>query len=196
MQTDGFDRHLHPAGEAPVVVLHNSKRKLTPMRFSLVPRWSTEPKVKFATHNARIESVTEKPAWRQPFQTQHCLVPMTAFYESVYEGPNAGHIVKFSHVEDQLLWAAGIFDFWEKPGSNEKGFFSFSILTREPSQFILDNGHDRTPIFIPGPLQTAWLSNINKNPGDIVRDLLAETYHPELKVEIERPLKPGWEKKA
>ncbi|MCC2678783.1 MAG: hypothetical protein K0R29_1359 [Pseudobdellovibrio sp.] len=202
LQMDEFNERLHPGGLAPVVVLQNSKQKVTPMRFSMIPSWSKEPKVKFATHNARIESITEKPAWRLPFQSQHCHVPVTAFYESVYTGPFAGNVIKFTHINDELLWSAGIFDFWKPqeptadPEQKDQGFFSFAILTREPSKFILDHGHDRTPIFVQGPQKSKWLNSVNKNPGDIVRDLLSEAYHPELKVEIERPLKPGWEKRA
>lgn len=203
LQMDDFEERLHPGGLAPVVVLKNARQKITPMRFSMIPSWSKEPKVKFATHNARIESVTEKPAWRLPFQSHHCHVPLTAFYESVYTGPLAGNIIKFTHINNELLWSAGIFDFWQPPpdgpqakSPNDPGFFSFAILTREPSKFILDHGHDRTPIFVPAPQKSKWLGSVNKNPGDIVRDLLAEAYHPELKVEIERPLKPGWEKRA
>lgn len=195
LQMEEFEGRLHPGSNAPVVVKKNLKLKLTPMRFSMIPSWSAEPKVKFATHNARIESVTEKPAWKLPFQAQHCLVPLLAFYESVYAGPLAGHMIKFSHINDELLWAAGIFDFWKSPTAKEPGFFSFAILTREPSQFILDHGHDRSPIFIKGPSKSHWLDSLNKNPGDIVRDLLAESYYPELKVEVDRPLKPGWEKR-
>jgi putative SOS response-associated peptidase YedK len=122
-------------------------------------------------------------------------VPLSGFYESVYEGPLAGNIIRFSPKAGGLLWAAGIFDFWQNPQSEEKGFFSFAILTREPSSFILDHGHDRTPIFVKSPAHSNWLSNINKNPGEISRDLIAEYYHPELVVEVERPLKPGWEKR-
>jgi putative SOS response-associated peptidase YedK len=177
------------------VVLQNTKRKVTPMKFSLVPHWSAEPKVKFATHNARIETISEKPAWKVPFQSRHCLVPLSGFYESVYEGPLAGNVIQFKPKQGELLWAAGIFDFWQKPAAHDSGFFSFAILTREPSAFILDHGHDRTPIFVKSPPESGWLTNVNKNPGDIARDLIAEAYHPELIVEVDRPLKPGWEKR-
>ncbi|MGZ3692146.1 MAG: SOS response-associated peptidase [Pseudobdellovibrio sp.] len=184
---------LLPYSLAPVVVLKNGERKLTPMKFSLVPSWSDEPKVKFATHNARLESVTEKPTWKIPFQSQHCVVPMTSFGESVYEGPLAGNLITFKEKNNDLLFAAGIFDYWEDIVEPQNSFFSFAILTREPSTFILDHGHDRTPIFLKEETAFEWLNLINKDVGFIKSELLKLAYHPELKVEVDRPLKAGWE---
>ena len=105
-----FDSKYFPSSVAPIVVNDNGKMKLTPMRFSLVPGWSAEPKLKFATHNARIETILDKPTWRKPFESNHCVIPMTGFFESVYEGPLQGHVIKFEGTQHQVLFAAGIYD--------------------------------------------------------------------------------------
>ncbi|OFZ29200.1 MAG: hypothetical protein A2622_14255 [Bdellovibrionales bacterium RIFCSPHIGHO2_01_FULL_40_29] len=194
-QLSSIDSRFLPLSSAPVIVTKNSDRLLTPMRFSLIPSWSTEPKVKFATHNARIETVIEKPTWRTPFQSQHCLIPLTSFFESVYTGPEAGHIIRFSEVDNDLLFAAGIFDFWKDNSTPEKSFFSFSILTREPSKYIEEHGHDRTPIFVKDDFAFDWLNLTKKESTSIKDELLKNAYHPTLKVEIDRPLKAGWEKR-
>ncbi len=124
------------------------------MSYSLVPSWSKEPKLKFATHNARIETITDKPTWKTPFQRQHCIVPLTSFFEFVYEGPLAGHMIEFKESSHSLLFAAGLFDHWTAPTphqnnttQNQNSFFSFTIITTTPSKFILDHGHDRSPLF-------------------------------------------------
>lgn len=194
-QLTAIDNRYLPHSFAPVIVTKNSDRLLTPMRFSLIPSWSAEPKVKFATHNARIESITEKPTWRIPFQSQHCLLPLTSFFESVYEGPEAGHIIRFSEENNNLLFAAGIFDYWKDEAEPKKSFFSFSILTREPSKYIEEHGHDRTPIFLKEDAAFDWLNLIKKEESFIKNELLKNAYHPTLKVEIDRALKPGWEKR-
>ena len=143
-----IDQRFLPSKVAPVVVKANADLKLTGMRFSLIPSWSKEPKVKFATHNARLETVLEKPTWKKPFESQHCVVPMTGFFESVYEGEKAGNIIQFHTNENSILFAAGIFDQWVNPENKNDRFFSFSILTTEPTKYILDNGHDRSPLFL------------------------------------------------
>lgn len=190
---DQIDERFLPYKTAPVIVEHKGNFKLVGMQFSLVPSWSKEPKVKFATHNARIETVTEKPTWKIPFDRQHCIIPMTSFYESIYEGPEAGHIIEFSQAKKELLFAAGIFDVWINP-DNQKQLFSFAILTTEPDQFILDHGHDRTPIFLNYSDAKSWLT-LKGSPSDMIHFLKEGNLKPELTVKIDRALKPGWEKR-
>lgn len=190
-----IDSRFLPYTQAPVIVKSQTELRLTPMKFSLIPSWSKEPKVKFATHNARIESITEKPTWRVPFQSQHCLVPLTSFFESAYLGPEAGNILRFSEENNGLLLAAGIFDLWKDSSEPKNSFYSFSILTREPSKFIEEHGHDRTPIFVKDQFAYDWLELIKKDESFIKDELLKNAYHPQLKVEIDRPLKAGWEKR-
>jgi len=49
-----------PLSRAPVLVAEGGRRALVAMQFGLVPNWSKEPRVKFATHNARLMSVDEE----------------------------------------------------------------------------------------------------------------------------------------
>lgn len=189
-----IDERFLPSKFAPVVVKSNTELKLTGMRFSLIPSWSKEPKVKFATHNARIETVLEKPTWRKPFESQHCVVPMTGFFESVYEGEKAGNIIQFHNSEKSILLAAGIFDHWVNPKNKQDNFFSFSILTTEPTKYILENGHDRSPLFLSLADSKEWL-HLTGDPKEQVQFLSDRTLRPDLTVTIDRPLKAGWEKR-
>ncbi|WP_409479495.1 SOS response-associated peptidase [Pseudobdellovibrio sp. HCB154] len=189
---EAIDERFLPYTKIPVIVQTPQGLKLTPMNFSLVPAWSKEPKVKFATHNARIETVTEKPAWREPFLSKHCLIPITNFFESVYEGPHAGHIISFQS-EKPMLFAAGLFDVWVNPETKEL-LFSCAILTTEPSPFILENGHDRTPIFLNLEDGKGWLT-LRASEKEMVDFLLAKNIYPDLQVTRDRPLKSGWEKR-
>lgn len=184
-----------PSQQAPILVAQKKKSlefKLTSMRFSLVPSWSKEAKVKFATHNARIETVLEKPTWKIPFLKQHCLVPLTSFYESVYTGPEAGHVIEFHQENKNLLWAAGIFDYWK--ASEQESFYSFSIVTTEPDSFIIEHGHDRSPLFLDLNSGLEWLQ-FYKTGTEQIEFLNLQRKKPELQVSLVRPLKSGWEKR-
>ncbi len=198
---EGIDERFMPYTKVPVVVKTAEGLKLTPMNFSLVPSWSKEPKVKFATHNARIETITEKPAWKEPFLNKHCVIPMSNFYESVYTGPHAGHVISFGRENGtDLLFTAGLFDVWKNPQTNEQ-LYSCSIITTEPSTFILENGHDRTPIFLNFDDAKEWLNLRGLSAGgtanekEMVDFLLSKNVFPDLAVTRDRPLKPGWEKR-
>lgn len=187
-----IDERFYPSQRAPVIV-YQKNLKLVGMNFSLIPSWSKEARVPFATHNARIETVTEKPTWKIPFEKNHCIVPLSGFFESVYEGPLAGNIIHFTHSQNDILFAAAIFDTWKNP-ANSQSINSFSILTTTPSPFILEHGHDRSPIFLNFEQATQWTQLVG-HPQKQVQFLLDHHSLPPLKVDTDRPLKPGWERR-
>ena len=54
------------------------------MRWGLVPYWWSKPlkeSMKLATFNARVETVTTKPFFREPFKKKRCLMPVSGYYE-------------------------------------------------------------------------------------------------------------------
>jgi putative SOS response-associated peptidase YedK len=52
------------------------------MRWGLVPHWSKESTPKYATFNARVESVADKPAFRNAWgKSKRCLIPAQGYYE-------------------------------------------------------------------------------------------------------------------
>jgi putative SOS response-associated peptidase YedK len=184
-----------PYRKAPVIVRSKGGPFVfVPMSFSLVPAWSREPKVKFATHNARLESIGEKPTWKGPLKSQHCLVPMSGFFESAYTGPLAGHIIQFKSPEGKTLFAAGLWDRWQSQDQSQN-FFSFSIITTTPTKFIEEYGHDRSPLFLSPEAAAAWLTMKDDNPSHPIQFLSSQTLRPPLVAIEERPLKPGWEKR-
>lgn len=179
--------HTVPHTLAPVVTAGQVRL----MKYSLLPAWSKEPKVKFATHNARLETVLEKPTWRKPFAQNHCIVPMSSFIEPIYEGELAGNMVAFS--SDNLLCAAGIYDTWVNRASGEV-VESFAVITSEPCEFVRKAGHDRQPIFLNKSDALEWTS-LKGSSTSMVNFLKERAVVPDLTTSVERPLKAGWEKR-
>lgn len=137
------------------------QNKIIEASFSLIPSWSKERRPKFATYNARIETVLEKPTWKESFISNHCIVPITAFREPVYEGPYSGNIVQF-YRKDEILLAAGIYNEWVNKETGEV-VPSFAIVTKEPYPFIEKAGHDRSPLFLSKSNAQKWLNMENEN---------------------------------
>ncbi len=178
-----WEEKILPGRYCPVLVKDSVKL----MRFSLIPSWSKESKVKFATHNARIETVLEKPTWRKPFEKNHCLIPMDGFIEPIYEGEHAGHMIRFG--SQKLLFAAGIYDEWINKETGEV-LESFSILTKAPTEFVLKTGHDRQPIFLKQDSDRLnWLNIGALVPGQWQKFLDNVENENTFELEVDRALK-------
>lgn len=189
-----FDKLIVPGTKAPVIVDHDGVIDVTPMRFSLIPSWSKEPKVKFATHNARLESIDEKPTWRGVFGKKHCLVPLTDFIEPIYDGEFAGYMVAFHAQTGDVLYAAGVWDDWVNRETGEV-IQSFAIITHDPPEFIQQIGHDRCPVFLDEEAGQEWLQSVGTPSPRLKEFLLQHPAHLNLAVDKHRQMKPGWEKR-
>ncbi len=188
-ELDRGDRRMLPGSMGPVLRKKGEKRFIESMRFSMIPSWSKEKKLKFATHNARLEGIEDKPTWKKPFLTRHCVVPISFFVEPSYKGPLAGNMLQFEDSGHGLLHAAAIWDEWVDQKTGEV-IHSFAILTRDPSALILEHGHDRTPVFLGADQLDHWLeADPTKNAKDWTDFLGAHATHPSLDVRIDRPLK-------
>ncbi len=198
VRTDDFEQYydflIVPHRNAPVIKLVGDQNVLTPMRFSLLPSWSKEPKVKFATHNARLETIDSKPTWRTVFVKRHCIVPMTDFIEPIYEGDLAGNMVAFHQRDHEWIYAAGVYDEWVNKETGEV-IPSFSIITNDPPPFIEGVGHDRCPIFLTESGASDWLGNEGEKASVLKEFLVSHNSVPDLAVEKHRPMRPGWEKR-
>lgn len=153
--------------------------ELTDMQWWLLPFWSPEPKIKYATFNARVESVAKSSSFREPFRRRRCLIPAIGWYEW-QQRPGEDKQPWFFHAADgSLLAFAGIWDHWKGDGQEIE---SCSIIVGEPPAAV-GHLHDRAPFLMPKERQSAWL-NPNLNDAGEVRELLqppldgAIAYHP------------------
>lgn len=189
-----YDRLIVPQRPSPVYKLEGDTIILTAMRFALLPSWAKEPKVKFATHNARLETIDEKPTWKTVFVKRHCLVPMTDFIEPIYEGDFAGNMVSFAQRAGAVILAAGVYDEWVNRESGEV-IPSFSIITFTPPPFVAATGHDRCPVFLAVDKGKEWLENQGQPAKQLKNFLLEGRSEPDLIANKHRAMRPGWEKR-
>jgi putative SOS response-associated peptidase YedK len=70
--------------QAIPVIRQNPKepvRKLSLMRWGLIPSWAKDPSVAAQMINARSETAGTKPAFRDALKSRRCLIPADGFYE-------------------------------------------------------------------------------------------------------------------
>lgn len=144
--------NLAPTQVIPVV-LNVAPTRLQWVRWGLVPSWSKGLGSKRALVNARAESLSDKPSFREALKARRCLVLVDGFYEWRREGSAR---VPF-HVQrrgGRPMALAGLWDTWRAPsGAVVK---SCAVITTPPNP-LLAPLHDRMPrIFTPEEAQR-WL---------------------------------------
>jgi putative SOS response-associated peptidase YedK len=142
-------------------------RQLRTVRWGLVPSWSSDRKDGARMINARIETVTEKPAFSKAAGRRRCLVPALGYYE--WQQTEHGKVPHFLHDPDgRLLAMAGLYELWRDPAladdDPERWLWTCTIITQQATD-LLGEIHDRNPVIVPAELQAAWLDCSSEDPA-------------------------------
>jgi putative SOS response-associated peptidase YedK len=146
--------NVTPMHQMPITRLINGEIEHTTARWSLLPYWAKDEKLKYATHNARADKIATAPSFRGPYRRkQRCLVPAAGFYEwkMTADGKQPYHVVA---ADASLLVFAGLWDVWRRADGNT--ITTFTIATTEPSDMI-SKIHDRMPVILEPENYSAWL---------------------------------------
>ncbi len=149
----------------------NEVRQLRTAHWGLVPSWSRDRKGGAKMINARIETVTEKPAFKTAAARRRCLVPALGYYE--WQKTDEGKIAHFLHEPDgKLLAMAGLYELWrDKSLANDdpaRWLWTCTIITQQATD-LLGEIHDRNPVVIPRSLRAAWLDCSSDDIGAATR---------------------------
>ncbi len=124
------------------------------LRWGLVPSWAKTSDMGLKMINARLETVTERPAYRSAFERLRCLIVADGFYEwqRVPGGPKQPfHITR----DDGGLFAfAGLWSIWHAPDGTT--LRTCTIITR-PANAAVSALHDRMPVILAPEAESAWL---------------------------------------
>lgn len=144
-------------------------REMTCLKWGLIPAWAKDPAIGAKLINARSETVTDKPSFREAFKRRRCIIPADGFYE--WQRTASGKLPFFFHMRDDRPFGfAGLWDRWK--GEGGEVIESCSILTTEANE-ILRPVHDRMPVILHPADYTLWLEG-----GERERALLRELLRP------------------
>ncbi len=137
------------------VVLNNGVKQLVAMRWGLVPFWATDPKIASKHINARAETLTLKPAFKDAFKRRRCLVVADGFFE--WQKQDATKTPLFIRLEPERPFGfAGLYEIWTPP-LGEK-LVTCTIITTEPNELVRPI-HDRMPVILPKDAEDFWLDS-------------------------------------
>jgi putative SOS response-associated peptidase YedK len=176
-------RHAEPEDE--------STRRVRLMRWGLVPSWAkTGPDGGPDTKgplliNARAETVTTSPAFRNSARSRRCLVPMDGWYEwrPNGDGKKSPKTPFYMYGDDgELLFMGGLWSTWRPKDAPKDAppLLSCTIITTE-SAGPLAEIHDRMPLTISERDWDHWLDpdaaiddGLLKGHGDLDRISIRE----------------------
>jgi putative SOS response-associated peptidase YedK len=184
--------NVAPGQMVPVVVGHNPNR-IVLMRWGLIPHWAKEEKTRFKMINARVETLTQKPAYRDLLRHKRCLVPASGFYEWKEEG--RGKTPYYIHpTSTDFIAFAGLYDSWTNPKG--EAIATFTIITQDADAFMAGL-HHRMPVVLQRELEDEWLAPHLTDPTEVLA-LLRRNRSVELDAHPVSPLvnKPSADGKA
>lgn len=180
VDTDPLDQswNVAPTDEAYVVAEHEGMRRLGRMAWGLIPHWSED---RSTIHiNARLETVSTKPAFKRALARHRCIIPADGFYE--WEPKEKGRTPHWVYRADgHPMSFAGIWSAWRDP-ETDLWVRRFAIITTEAAGSIR-RVHDRMPVILPDEIWEAWLDRDLTDP-EAARSML-RTIDPDLIMEHE-----------
>jgi len=161
--------NIRPTDPVPVVIESTKTgelvRRLELARWSLVPSWSKELKLKVPTFNARAETAAEKSTFAASVKSKRAIIPATGYYEWHTEGKTKTPY--FIHDPEGMIGFAGLYSWWKYPPSQNnpalaeddenRWVLSATILTMDAVPH-LEPIHNRNPVPLPKEFWSEWLS--------------------------------------
>jgi putative SOS response-associated peptidase YedK len=140
-------------------------RELRAVRWGLVPSWAKDVSIGNRMINARVESLTDKPAFRTAARTRRCLVPADGWYEWAKRLDSPAKQPYFITPQDgSVLALAGLWEVW---GRGEDRLYTCTVVTA-PATGALQEIHDRMPLVLPRDRWADWLDPAREDVEQLV----------------------------
>jgi putative SOS response-associated peptidase YedK len=144
----------------------NGKPQARQLKWGLVPSWAEDPAIGSRMVNARSDSLTGKPSYRDSFRDRRCVILADGYYE--WTGKGRSRVPMFFHLAGNEPFAiAGIWDSWRKNGD---ALDTCTVITTDASTKA-GVYHHRMPAVLSGDNAIEWLDA--ETPAERLLGLLA-----------------------
>jgi putative SOS response-associated peptidase YedK len=149
------------------VVISQSPNRLVLVRWGLIPHWAKDQKTAYKMINARIETLTQRAAYRGLLAAHCCLVPSRGYYE--WKAEERGKTPYYIHpAHGSFVAFAGLYDTWTNEQDEE--LRTFTIVTRDADDKMAQL-HNRMPVVLAQEDEQAWLDPQLTTPSQAVEIL-------------------------
>ncbi len=145
--------NIAPSQQVLSVIHDGTQARAGYLRWGLVPSWAKDPAIGQRMINARVETVAEKPSFRQAFRRRRCLVLADGFFEWRRSGRTKTPMYIQLHGH-QLFALAGLWDTWHDPQGVR---LSTCTLLTTAANSLMAPIHHRMPVILTPEAEAIWL---------------------------------------
>lgn len=154
---DHINGFMYP--QTPVVA-NDQPNVIAHYHWGLIPFWAKDDSIKKYTLNAKIETLHEKPSFRQAVNNR-CWIVADGFYEWKWLDPQGKKKQRYliTRPDDELFAFAGIWSEWVDQSTGEI-VRSYSIVTTAANELMseIHNTKKRMPVILSPQNESDWLS--------------------------------------
>jgi putative SOS response-associated peptidase YedK len=152
-----------------LVIRQNHKtreRSLDLLKWGLIPHWCGDPRGGRRPINAKAESVSRLPTFREAYALRRCIVPVDGFFEwRAIRGARGKQPYAIAMKDGSPFGLAGLWENWRNPSTGEWEC-TFAIIT-VPSNELVAQIHDRMPAILEPKSYGRWLGQ-EPDPHDLL----------------------------
>lgn len=156
-----------------IVADEEENRYLKLMHWGLIPSWAKDITIATRLINARSETITDKPSFRNAFKRRRCIIPASGFYEWKKTEDNKKQPWYISLTSGDPMALAGLWEHWTSKKGDE--IQSCCIITTSANKFM-QSIHDRMPVILSKDQWTLWLSKKEQMPEKVLPFLYLQKY--------------------
>jgi len=157
--------NIAPSQMIEVVFEPENERIISPLKWGLVPHWAKDAEIGNRMINARAETLSEKPSFREAFKSRRCIIPASGFYEWKKKGTGAKQPFYFYLKDKEVFGFAGLWETWIDKQSGEE-LETCTIITTEANE-VLKPIHERMPVILKPENYDEWLDVKVKNTNKL-----------------------------
>ena len=177
LDTDELPISFNVAPTSPVLGIVHSTGGPSVVSFSwgLIPRWAPDASRAASLINARIETVVEKPSFRDLVAQHRCVLPMDGYFEwkeqlrhdalRPIKQPyffSANNQSRYSH--KGVLGVAGLWTAWKDPNQSGGQVVHTAVALTTDANDMVSKVHHRMPVLLDPSGVSLWLDQNNVDP--------------------------------
>lgn len=163
--TPGSKPAYNTAPTQYATVLHSASARtigVTQAHFGLIPSWAKDRSRSSSMINARSETITAKPAYRDVYRSRRCLLPINGFYEwQKLPGTKSKQPWYIHRADNAPMFLAGVCDTWLDPEHGHCEVDSFSLITTNANEFM-GTIHHRMPVILEPESIATWFASTSE----------------------------------